>query len=105
MGIPTTGEDLYEARALLHKSARHEALATEGGGLFLVEAVHLLDVLRLGVDAHHFGHFHLHPVGEFVALHAGGEIAMLGVAGGMLVVEEAELVDELALVLAVFEGL
>ena len=105
MRIPTTGEDLYEACPLFDEAAGHEALASEVVGDFVVHAIHFTDVFRFVVDFDNFRDLHLHAVGEFVGFHARSEISMFGVAPGVLVVEESQLIQSSSLVGAGFEGL
>ena len=50
VAVPAAGEDLHEAHALFDQAAGHQALASEGGSLLVIEAVALADVFGLAVD-------------------------------------------------------
>ena len=70
----------------------------------MVQAVGFLRFFRFAFQVDHPGDFHLHAVGEFVALHAGLEFIVLGVLGHVALVEEGELVEGLSLVFAGLVG-
>ena len=57
------------------------------------------------VEIDDVGDFHLHAVGEFVGLHTGGEVSVLGMVFCVLAVEKGQLIQGGALVGAGFEGL
>ena len=78
--VPTTRENLHEADPLLHQSASHQALFAEFGRLLLVQAVGVFCLSAFTFQIDHSGNFHLHAVGELVALHAGLEFIVLWVS-------------------------
>ena len=97
VAVPAAAEDLHEAHAFLDHLAGEQALAAKRGGVLVVEAIHLAGRFRFALDIHQLGHFHLHAIGQFVGLHARGEILVLGMLRGVLRVEEGQLVEELPL--------
>ena len=68
--------------------------------VLFVQAVDFLDVLPVRHRYRHVGDFHLHAVGEFVVLHACGEIRVLGGALQVGLLSLCENVEVLALVVA-----
>ena len=105
MAVPSSGEDLHEAGAFFDEAAGHEALAAEVVGDLVVHAIHFAGFFGFAVEIDDVGDFHLHAVGEFVGLHTGGEVSVLGMVFCVLVVEKGQLVQGGALVGAGFEGL
>lgn len=63
--IPAPIEQLYIANPLFNQAAGEEAVVTEGG-FTQFDSVSLEDPGWLLADVHHFGHGHLHAVGQFV---------------------------------------
>ena len=104
VAVPAAAEDLHEAHAFLHEPAREQALAAKGRGVLVVQPIHLAGGVGLALEVEHVGHFHLHAKGEFVGVHARGEFLVLGMLRGVLRIEERELVEEAALMLARLEA-
>ncbi len=81
---------LDEADAAFDEAAGHEALAAEGFGVALVEAVEGFGGGGFAGEIDGFGRGALHAVGEFVAFESGGEFRVGGSLGGVDRVEFGE---------------
>ena len=82
--------ELDEADTAFDETAGHEALATEGFGVALVEAVEGFGGGGFTGQVDGFGRGALHAVGEFVAFEAGGEFGVSRGLGGVDRVEFGE---------------
>ncbi len=82
--------ELDEAHAAFDEPAGHEAHAAKGLGLLAVHAVEFFRGLAFPREVHRAGGFRLHAEGEFVALDAGVEFAVVLAALEVGLVEPVE---------------
>ena len=93
VGVPAFAVDLDEAHPPLHQPAGHQALAGHVLRHGVVEAVELLDVLRLLVDVQGLGDGELHAEGQLVVPHAAQQVSVGGMGPQQLLVEPVEQAD------------
>ena len=91
--IPAAGENLHKPYALFHEAAGHQTLPTELSGLLALHAVGFANMVGLALQIDDSGYLRLHAEGQFVAFHAGGEVGVAGMLGGVALVEKREFVQ------------
>ena len=78
------GVELHEADAAFHQSARQQTARAEVGAAFVVEAIRGAHRGRLTGEIDGLRGVRLHSEGQFIAGHAGRQLAVVGVEAGFV---------------------
>ncbi len=89
--------ELDEAHAVLDQPPRQQAIASEDGGLFVIQAIHLARGFALAAEVHGLRGFTLHLKGQLVTADAGFEVGVVGARRGMKLIEVRKQVEFVAL--------